>query len=399
VIVRAELTRALNSARNFTKRIAYGVSEAALHEQFDPLFSPIGWHLGHIAWQEEVWIGRRTAGRAPIEPRFDALFDSFTSVKSDRGSLLPEAQMLWRYLARVREQTLECLEHANLDQPDELLHQGYVFRFIANHERQHAEIIGIVRLLGALYLEDAPVAHGASSAVDQHVGFLKFAGGAFPMGTDTDPDAWDNERPARSVVVEPFELAARPVTCGEWLEFMAAGGYDDARLWSAEGNLFRTQHVLRAPLHWSRDRQGDVVMRTLAGVSPVDARASVGHISWHEAQAFARFAGARLPSEAEWEYAASWDPSRSCKRRWPWGDRPGSVWEWVADAFGPYPGFRPQAYAGYSQPWFDGRHRVLRGGCFLSQREIARSTFRNWYLPEMRQVPSGLRLARDRTEP
>lgn len=419
--LKQELAGALASARAMTLRLSGGLDEAALRRQFDPVFSPIGWHVGHVAWQEECWALRRAGGQPPIDPSLDQLFNSFESVKHERGGRLAQPVDLFAYAARVRERTLAVLEGADLGADDELLGSGYVFRFLANHERQHAETIGVVRLLGGLYLDAEPARGGGALPRD----FIPLAGGRFMLGVDGDPESWDNERPACEVALSDYSIMRRPVDNAAWLEFMRAGGYDDDRLWSSEGALWKNEHGVQAPLHWECSADG-WQRRTLGGVRPVEPARAVCHVSWHEASAFARFAGARLPSEAEWEHAASWDAAQGKKRRWPWGDAAdapanlalssldatlpgatdesaalsgaldmaGGVWEWTADPFGPYPGFSPQPYRGYSQPWFDGRHRVARGGSFLTQREIARCCFRNFYLPEIRQVPLGVRLAR-----
>jgi iron(II)-dependent oxidoreductase len=254
------------------------------------------------------------------------------------------------------------------------------------------------------------------------------AGGLRRLGVDNDPDAWDNEQPGYEVDVAAFALQRTPVVAGQWLEFIQVGGYDDERLWSDAGNAWRSSQGIDAPLFWERRREA-WWRRSLSGLKLVDPELPVVHVSFHEAQAFARAFGARLPTESEWETAASVD-REGTKRRYPWGDsvpdsgapranaglvehdvaRPGrftgeaacgavdligGVWEWVETPFSPYPDFRPQAYRGYSAPWFDGRHRVARGGSYLTQLPIARATFRNWYLPELRQPALGLRLAKD----
>jgi len=421
VSLRSELARALDAARAKTLRLSGGLGEAELRRQYDPLFSPIGWHVGHVAWQEECWALRRAGGEPPIDASLDDLFDSFESKKHQRGGRLATPVELFAYAECVRERTLALLQRADLDAEDELLGAGYVFRFLANHERQHAEIIGVVRTLGELYLQPAPPPTQPRSAERD---FIPLAGGRFAMGGDGDPDSWDNERPAREVTLVDYRIMCRPVENAAWLEFMRAGGYEDDRLWTPKGAKWKHERAVRAPLFWHRAGDG-WQRRSLGGVRPVEPERAVCHVSWHEAQAFTRFAGARLPSEAEWEHAASWDAVRGRKNRWPWGDvlgasanlglatldatlpgevgegtaasgvedMAGGVWEWTADVFEPYPGFSSQPYRGYSQPWFDGRHRVARGGSFLTQPEIARSCFRNFYLPEIRQVPLGLRLA------
>jgi iron(II)-dependent oxidoreductase len=305
-----------------------------------------------------------------------------------------------------------------------------IARFLANHERQHSEIIGTVRWLGGLYIPrtvaaDSEAAGGAFDAEE----WIAFPNGArFARGALQDPDAWDNELEAHELELKPYSIRRCAVTQGEWLEFIDAGGYDEPNLWSDAGWRFRMKHQLVSPLSWERS-EGGWTRRTLHGPVAVDKCLPVSHVSWYEAEAFAAFCGARLPTEAEWEYAAAWDPHSRSKRRWPWGNRAGSpqtaelgarhsdvcsvrarpeadsaagarqmvgnVWEWVGCTFQAYPGFRPQAYAEYSAPWFDGHHKVARGGTYLSQPEIARTTFRNFYVPELRQPALGLRLAKD----
>ncbi len=366
--------------------------DALAARQFDPLFSPIAWHFGHIVWQEELWILRRAARQSPIDPALDAVFDTFVSPKEERAVSVPPLSALRGYAARVRERTLEFLARAELDGHEELLQNGYVFRFIANHELQHAELIGIVRLLGGVYDEqDEPGRVTTAPCSDSRPQYVDVRGGRFALGACADPDAWDNERPEHVVEIPDFALARSPVTCGEWLAFMAAGGYEDARLWSDAGNAFRLEAGLTAPLHWQRDGGGVYHTRTLTGPRAVEDERAVSHVSWFEAEAFTRFASGRLPSEVEWERAA-----RLAALEPPLGleHLVGSAWQWTSSVFLPYPGFQPQPYRAYSEPWFDGKHRVARGGSFLTEPPISRPTFRNWYLPEIRQVPLGLRLAR-----
>lgn len=394
---------AMQEARALSLRLTDDLDDARARLVADASFSPLGWHLGHVAWQEECWLHRRVWGRAPIAPEFDTLFDSFRSPKAARGARLPPVETIRAYAARVREESLRLAEKEN---PSGLLREGWVFRFLANHERQHAEIMGIVRLLARLPLQMEDARPDVRPARE---GWLEFPEGAFTMGCD-DPEGWDNERPAHRRRVAAFRIARRQVTNAEWLQFMEAGGYEDASLWSEEGWAFVRSGNIRAPLHWERDGGGAWRRFTLHGWRPLAGDHPVAHASWYEAEAFARFAGARLPTEPEWERAAG-----GGERRWPSGEAPeganlglrhgdttpvgeeleGNVWEWTASAFAPYPGFRPGPYRGYSLPWFDGSHRVLRGGSHLSHPMMARTAFRNWLEPTIRAYPSGLRLAQD----
>jgi iron(II)-dependent oxidoreductase len=364
------------------------------------------------------------AGAAPVAPELDAVFDSFESAKSSRGARLPARHELVDYAASTREHVLGVLERAAFDPSDPLLAGGHVFRFLANHERQHAEIVAALRLLGKLWLRGDPAPATAGSAAEQ--AFVSVRGGVSTMGSGDDPDGWDNERRAHSVELSEFGLQRHPVSAGEFFEFVEGGGYADDRLWSEAGARWRRHNDIRSPLHWERGSDGSWLRRTLGGLVPLDPARPVAHVSYFEAEAFARFAGARLPTELEWEHAASWDAVNQRKLRFPWGDEPtapanvglrhldvsargalpaaatgsgihdlaGNVWEWTASIFAPYPGFSPQPYATYSAPWFDGRHRVARGGSYATQIENARCCFRNWYLPHIRALPLGIRLAR-----
>lgn len=422
------LTQALDSlsrARRKTLLLCQDLSENALREQVDQEFSPIGWHLGHIAWQEECWLQRNLGKMPPLDPERDSLWNSFASEKNQRGPGLPSKDELWSYLHAVRERTLSLCQVLDVS-----LRTIELFHFIANHERQHTEIMGTVRWLGKLPLE--PQTSRAQPKEDTQpqeldTQFCTMPGGEFLMGSPPDDlDAWDNERPLQRVKVADFELMRFPVSNRSWLEFMLHGGYRERALWDEAGWAWRCSHDVKCPLGWLEDKDGGWQLWTLHGFERVEPRKPVCHVSWFEARAYARFMGARLPSEAEWEFAASHSPAG--KRRTPWGDNAngnhvanwdlqhwdvtklgtlpasasyfgaeqliGDVWEWTCDEFSAYPGFTPQAYAGYSAPFFDGRHQVARGGSFLTQPEIARPSFRTWYTPDQRQPVLGVRLAR-----
>jgi iron(II)-dependent oxidoreductase len=419
------LASALDAARSATLELVEDLSDMGLRTQYDPDFSPIGWHLGHIAWVKECWLLRALGGQAPIDPDREELWNSFASVKNTRGARLPSRRALFDYERAVHERALGFLAHAELEASE----QG-LLRFINNHERQHTEIISTVRLLGGLHLGGRARPDRAREGRVSEGGYVKVPAGEFVLGDDDDPDGWDNERSAHRVFVAEFRIGVAPVSAGAWLEFMAEGGYDDPRLWSEEGYRWRALHDVQAPLHWSRDARGVWRRRTLRGEELVEADRPVSHVSHYEACAFASFYGARLPTEAEWEKAASFDAANGHKRRFAWGDALpsaaeanlglaeadvapsgshsrgraacgaedmiGTVWEWCASVFSPYPGFVPQAYRGYSEPWFDGRHWVARGGSYASAPEIARCCFRNWYTPDQRQPALGLRLAEKR---
>ncbi|AKU93250.1 ergothioneine biosynthesis protein EgtB [Vulgatibacter incomptus] len=409
-----DLEQGLEEARRSTLRLVEGLTDAEARTQYDPAFSPLAWHLGHVAWQEERWALRHVGGQEPIDPRLDGIYDTFVSEKRSRGRRLPPLEAIRAYAARVRESSLELLRHA--DPP-----AHGTFRFLAGHEHQHAETMAVVRLLAGLPLDSAGFAMPATPPAPTGPAFVEIPAGSFVLGAQGDLHAWDNEAKAHPVELPAYRIARDPVTNADWLAFMDDGGYADDRLWDDDGRRWRNEAKAVAPLHWSRSPSG-WTRRTLLGQRPVDPTHPVAHVSWHEASAFARFAGARLPTEAEWERAASW--AQGAKRRWPWGEGAppdgvnigltigdtspceahaaspcgaralaGNVWEWTSSFFDAYPGFTAGAYRGYSLPWFGEEHRVLRGGCHLTHPSIARTTFRNWFVPGMRAYPSGLRLA------
>lgn len=381
----AELGQRLTRTSHKLNGLCADLDDAALRRQLDPEFSPIGWHLGHVAWQEELWVLRDRFHEPPLDADFDEVFDSFRPDKQGRGDKLPDKSVLFDYRREVRARVLDRIEQVIDDTCKELMRGAGLLRFVANHESQHTETVLALRLAGGLCL--APSALPALQRIEALNEWVAFAGGNFMMGTSADPDRFDNECPDHPVTVRPFQLARAPVTNGAWLEFVTRGGYRDPALWSQAGFAWARAQGVDMPLYWSFDERNGWCERTLYGTLPLEREQAVSHVSCYEAEAFARFWGARLPSEAEWEWAASSTPEVTLMS--------GSVWQWTSDVFGPYPGFEPQSYQGYSAPWFDGHHRVARGGAFTTEPEIARVTFRNWYLPHARRPFLGVRLAKD----
>jgi iron(II)-dependent oxidoreductase len=251
--------------------------------------------------------------------------------------------------------------------------------------------------------------------------------GAGPQGF-----AYDNERARHAVELAPFQIGRAPVTNGDWLEFVDGGGYDSERWWSVEGWAWRNQEGVSAPMSWVVEPAGstaDSRQWRLGELLAIDLDAPVVHVSWFEAQAFANAHGARLPTEFEWEMAATWDPDSGGQRGYPWGDAPleperanldqcaggpapigafpagasgaglmamiGDVWEWTSSRFEGYPGFVAHPYREYSEQFFGGPSRVLRGGSWATRPRVVSTTFRNWDLPQRRQIFAGLRLAKD----
>jgi gamma-glutamyl hercynylcysteine S-oxide synthase len=426
-----EVAAVLADARERTLLLISTLPEERLFRQHDRLMSPVAWDLGHIAHFEELWLLRNLEG--PVRfGEMPGMFNPFENPRATRGELaLPGYAETLAVMADVRQRVLQTLD-ATAGSSEPLLHGGYVYRMVAQHEYQHNETI-----LQALQLLDDPpyrapravAPPGGRSVAADGDGYVRFPGGRVEIGTDDRTAAYDNERPRHSVELRPFRIGAAPVTNGEYLRFMDAGGYDDERHWSEAGWKWRQETGAAHPQFWSRDAEGSWTVRTMDIVAPVDPLRPVCHVCWYEAEAFARWAGARLPTEQEWEAAAAWDPAAGRAYRYPWGDEApsplhanldqlafgtaqigayprnvspigcygmiGDVWEWTASHFHPYQGYETYPYAEYSEAFFGTEHRVLRGGSWATRPGAVRNTFRNWDYPIRRQIFAGFRLARD----
>ena len=372
---RAAVATELAEARAATFALLEPLSDQELARQWSPLQSPLVWDLAHIGHFEDAWIGQRVGGLPPLLAEGEELYDAFRHARDGRGELpLLDPSAARDYLCRVRDRSLAVLEEAELGLGDDpLLVNGFVFGLVLQHERQHREtMLQTIALSGLPHPGGGPrpVAAGGEVLVES---------GAFRLGSD-HPWAYDNELPAHECEVGAYRIAAAPVTNADWLEFVADGGYGRRELWSDEGWAWREEEDVRAPLGW-----GEGTVRRFGRDEPLDPDEPVQHVSFHEAEAFARWAGARLPTEREWEKAARAGLLRGI----------GEVWEWTASPFAGYPGFRPFPYPEYSEVFFGDEYRVLRGGSWATHPSVARLSFRNWDFPIRRQIFAGLRLARD----
>ncbi|RMI43426.1 ergothioneine biosynthesis protein EgtB [Streptomyces triticirhizae] len=419
------LAGALRAARERTHDLTDCLPESELTAQHSPLMSPLVWDLAHIANQEEIWLLRRAGARAPLRADLDPHYDAFRHARRDRPALplLPPAEAR-RYAAEVRALALDVLAEAGPE-------QAFLFAMIAQHEQQHDETMLATHQLR----RGRPVLHAPSPPRAPQGEALPaevlVPGGPFTLGTDPADDPWalDNERPAHRVEIPAFWLDTTPVSNAAYQEFIAAGGYHEPRWWHPDGWLHRRQANLTAPAFWYRDLDGRWLRQRFGRVEPVPPDEPVLHVTWYEADAYARWAGRRLPTEAEWEKAARHDPATGRSLRHPWGDVPaeprhanlgqrhlrpapvgaypegaapcgarqllGDVWEWTATEFTGYPGFAAHPYREYSEVFFGAGYRVLRGGSFGTDPVACRGTFRNWDLPVRRQIFAGFRTCRD----
>ncbi|HLV57782.1 MAG TPA: ergothioneine biosynthesis protein EgtB [Natronosporangium sp.] len=416
----------LSRSRSRTALLADAVDDGDLVKQHSPLMSPLVWDLAHVGNQEELWLVRDVGKREPVRSDIDELYDAFRHPRRERPKLPLLGPVEARgYVAEVRRKVLDVLDAVRLE-GDPLVDRGFAFGMIAQHEQQHDEtMLATHQLRVGEPVLSAPPPPAARVRV---AGEVLIPAGPFTMGTSTEPWALDNERPAHRVDLPAYYIDAAPVTNGQYAEFIADGGYDDPRWWTPEGWRHRVTAGLAAPMHWRRD--GDRWYYTRFGrTSPVAPDEPVVHVCFHEAQAYAAWAGKRLPTEAEWEKAARFDPASGRSRRYPWGDEDptprhanlgqrhlspapvgaypdgasplgvhqliGDVWEWVDTDFHGYPGFVAFPYREYSEVFFGTDYKVLRGGSFGTDPVACRGTFRNWDFPIRRQIFAGFRCARD----
>ena len=398
--------------RTGTLALFEGIDDTTFRRQAHPEFSPPGWHLGHIAFTEAYWILERYAGLPAAFPEYHKLFAADGLPKCDRQKL-PSLAEVCHYLDTVRTQVLTYLETAPLNQQERL------WRFLIQHESQHCETIAFVLQLQRWHLLERHQemwvrgrAENLPFSLHPPAEMIEIPAGEFEMGNDSI-DALDNERSLHRVYLDTYCIDRYPVTCRQYRVFMEAGGYQNSHWWSTAGWQWLQENPVQEPLYWS--------------AAPTWDNHPVCGVSWYEAEAYARFVGKRLPTEAEWEKAASWDAAAGRRRTYPWGeaepqtqrcnhdnaaskttavnayptgqsaygcyDMLGNVWEWTSSWFDGYEGFVSYPYRGYSQAYFDGQHRVLKGGSWATRPWAMRSSFRNWYYPGIRQVLAGFRCA------
>ncbi|WP_422769266.1 ergothioneine biosynthesis protein EgtB [Plantactinospora sp. WMMC1484] len=420
--IAGELTR----ARDRSVRLTEAVDDDDLVRQHSPIMSPLVWDLAHVGNQEELWLVRDVGGREPVRQDIDDLYDAFKYPRRDRPALpLLGPVEARRYVSTVRDKVLDLLDGVRFD-GSRLVADGFAFGMIAQHEQQHDEtMLATHQLRAGPPVLSAPPPPASAAPVR---GEVLVPAGPFTMGTSTDPWALDNERPGHRVELPAYAIDAAPVTNADYLAFVTDGGYADPRWWSERGWQHRSSAGLTAPMHWRPDGAG-WGCTSFGRFAPLVPDEPVVHVGFHEAEAYAAWAGKRLPTEAEWEKAARWDPAGGRSRRYPWGDEDptpehanlgqrhlapapvgaypagasplgvhqliGDVWEWTSSPFLGYPGFAAFPYREYSEVFFGPDYRVLRGGSFGTDPVACRGTFRNWDLPIRRQIFSGFRCARD----
>jgi iron(II)-dependent oxidoreductase len=363
---KAAIAEALLAARERTLALVEPLGDEQLNRVYSPILSPLAWDLGHIANFEELWLVQRVGGREPLHGELGRFYDAIENPRKVRGELpiLRDAE-LRSYMADVRERTLHVLEDVEIgpDAEDPLLREGFVYEMLLAHELQHDET-----MLQLLQLVDGyePVRaefEPAPEPVPDQPEEIAIEGGEREVGAPARGFAYDNERPRHTVTMKAFTIDRTPISNGAYISYMEPTGAEP-------------------PLYWERD--GEAWVDTSRGRRvPIDPSAPVIHVSWHQADGFARWAGKRLPTEFEWEAARDQL------------DGIGHGWEWTSSEFLPYPGFEAFPYREYSEVFFGDEYKVLRGSSWASHPRVARPSFRNWDLPQRRQIFAGLRCARD----
>lgn len=405
---RDAIRNALQAVRTRTLELFANLDFNTVCTQAHPDFSPVGWHLGHIAFTEGLWILEHLKGESPLYPQYRKLFAADILPKPERQNL-PDMATILAYLHDIRSQVFAYLEIAPLEK------QTRLWWWLLQHECQHSETMSLILQLQQLKtLPPYPITPSTTTR-EVIADMVKIPEGTFMMGSNVNPQ--DNARPRHWVDLDQYWLDRYPVTCGQYRKFIQAGGYQTRQWWSTAGWKWLQTHPVAHPLYWSESQEWDD--------HPVYG------VNWYEAEAYANFVGKRLPTEAEWEKAARYHPHSEQATTYPWGeatpkpdhgnlnnqigqttpvnaypegkshlgcyDLLGNVWEWTASWFSPYPDFESYPYRGYSEAYFDNQHRVLRGGSWATRPYAIESSWRNWYYPHLRQLFAGFRCAKSIT--
>jgi iron(II)-dependent oxidoreductase len=424
--IASELLATLRDTRARTLELVAGLDGEALMGPRLPIVNPLLWEIGHLAWFHEHFVLRGLDGRAPLLPEGDALYDSGAVPHATRWDIaLPSLPDTLAYMQRVQQALADRLEGRRPDP-----HEAYLYRLIGLHEDMHTEAFTYTRqTLGQPRPAFATACAGDAEA-GPLAGDVAIPGGSFRLGAEPDAShfVFDNEKWAHPVEIAPFRIARAPVTNAEFAAFVDAGGYRERDFWDAEGRAWLDRSGATQPTYWHRTDEGWEV-RAFDCNEPLRPHRPVIHVNWHEARAWCRWAGRRLPNEAEWEVAAVANKAADgslgiTKRTYPWGeeaptalranldggrlgtvdvaahgagDSPwgcrqmiGNVWEWTESTFLPYPGFAPDAYREYSAPSF-GTRKVLRGGAWATRGRMVTGLYRNFFGPDRCDVFAGFR--------
>ncbi|HEY1337863.1 MAG TPA: selenoneine synthase SenA [Bryobacteraceae bacterium] len=410
------LISALTDSRNRTLALISDLNAQQLTVPLLPIINPIIWEVGHVGWFQEKWVLRHLRGDAPLIENADALWDSAAVPHDSRWTLpLLSIDDTLAFLRRLHERVVDRLESGTLTDDE-----AYFCWLAIMHEDMHGEALTYTRqTLG--YPPPPLRVESPTTPASPPKGDVEFSGGEYMLGArPARRFVFDNEKWQHPVDVKPFAIGRSSVTEGQFAEFVDDDGYRRRELWTDQGWEWRERADARHPVYWIRNGHAWCVRR-FDHTEPLNPDTALIHVNWHEADAYCRWAGRRLPLEAEWEFAAA----GTDKREFPWGNEPpgpdraqldsrglgcipvgalasgdtpqgvrqmiGNVWEWTAEDFQPYPGFVRDPYKEYSEPWFGPPYKVLRGGCWATRSRLVRNTWRNFYTKDRRDVFAGFR--------
>lgn len=426
----AYLIEALQEARERTLELIQDLSDEQLMGPLLEIVNPMRWEVGHVGWFQELWILRHLGGLPSFMSASDALYDSGRIAHDSRWNLpLPSREETLRFMKQVLDRVCDLGDRRSRE-PINGYDEDYFLHLVLFHEQMHAEAFTYTRQtlsypaprLGVASL----IAHGSGERVS---GDARIPGGTFMLGDSSARFVFDNEREPHKVEVGPFSISKTAVSNGEFAAFVADDGYNRREFWGEEGWQWRQVSKAEHPVYWRREPSGGWSRRNFDQWVDLQYNVAIIHVNWYEADAYCKWAGRRLPTEPEWEMAASCEPGpgesiSDHKRMYPWGDAPptaahanldwrgggcievdalpagdsafgcrqmiGNSWEWTSTTFYGYPGFVAGPYDEYSEPWF-GDHKVLRGGCWATRSSLIRNAYRNYYTPDRRDVWGGFR--------
>ena len=373
----------LEACQNRLLNLFVELGEADSYRQYHPDLSPLGWHLGHCVYTESYWIREVVMQTAVIDAWIKRLYIPELSDKSQRSGVLPGFHDLYSHAEQTQAENRRYLVELSCAQScHALLDNQFLVHFLKQHYAQHLETSLYVLNQRTLKNPPAPDQSEPLRAQPLRPDTVTVNAGDYPIGSNGASPAYDNERPRFNCKLDAFAINRQPVSNGQYLKFMEEDGYENPEYWDEQGWQWRLATGYRRPEHWRRDAAGCWYGVDLQGACTLQSDAVLSGISYFEASAFAAWAGARLPHEYEWETA----------KRQGLLQRTGECWEWCANEFHPYEGFRHFPYAGYSIPYFNNRHYTLRGGSRYTHTCINRATFRNYYRPDKRHISAGIRL-------
>lgn len=352
-------------------------------QQYHPDLSPIGWHLGHCTYTEIYWIREMLLGNEPCDNSLTQHFDPSSSKKSERGAFLPDYDQFGDWVKKIQAENIALLEKYHGDNGSlQLMQNNFLLYFLIQHYAQHYETMQMTRAQSVLRTTNGNNLTKPLQSTQLNRSTIFVPAGSYHIGANGHRLPYDNEYPGHKTDIDDIYIAIFPVTNAEFLTFMEQEGYKNQDYWSEPGWIWCKENEITCPEYWKQDDNGYWFGINHQGQQELVATTPVYGISRYEAEAFANWAGARLPHEKEWEAAFNAGVLKNT----------GIVWEWCSNSFYPYTGFEAYPYEGYSMPYFDGMHYTLKGGSQLTQPVIKRPSFRNYYEADKRFVYAGLRL-------